>query len=71
MLDANYEIATRFAKRGLSGVFTSAETKQLEDAWAFSITTSRGFCYVSEPTPFMKKVLEKVFGPLDYDIPYV
>lgn len=42
-----------------------------ESAWFHSLITAGSFSYVSNPTPIIQDTLEKVFGPLDYNIPYV
>jgi hypothetical protein len=43
-----------------------------EFEWMQDITSGTGkFNYVAKPTPLVREVLERVFGPLDYEIPYV
>jgi len=42
-----------------------------EEQWAMEQARMNKFCYVANPSPYVKHVLESVFGPLDWDIPYV
>lgn len=42
-----------------------------EKQWLVDVARNGKFTYVAEPTPVVREVLESVFGPLDYGIPYV
>lgn len=42
-----------------------------EAVWIEDVFTSERHHYIAEPTPAMRIVLARAFGPLDFDIKYV
>lgn len=56
----------------INKVRTMNDTTTAEKEWALAqITCKSSFVYVANPSNEMKWTLEAVFGPLDWNIPYV